>query len=195
MLHLIEGGRWLLMTRRTGSVVYYDLDMAEPEEQVLILAQYPDCVISITSDLDQEAPILVFRIALDMSWPLLAFYFLSVIMRPNLHILLANEYWQGFSEPVLQIWEVSLHLDSSGPCLGLIANKPTSFKRENYRPLESLSLCGNLVSYFEDLFTSDSCVVVRDWTKIKECSTLDLTPKRIFLWDMIIVVIVSHLAA
>ena len=85
--YLIEGGRWLLVAKQTGSVLYYDLDEAIPKERVLIPDQLDDCHPSITSDVDNEGP---FRLALHLlQYPCMCrviFFFTHEVELIDLHI-------------------------------------------------------------------------------------------------------------
>ena len=71
-LTLINGGRWLLVVSRFGSVSYYDLDTQEPVKRLLIPAarlesrdDYFPCTAKIAVDMDNESAFLSFNLALD----------------------------------------------------------------------------------------------------------------------------------
>ena len=70
-LTLINGGRWLLVVSRFGSVSYYDLDTQEPVKRLLIPAarlenrdHYHPCTAKIAVDMDNESAVLSFNLAL-----------------------------------------------------------------------------------------------------------------------------------
>jgi len=70
-LTLINGGRWLLIVSRFGSVSYYDLDAQEPVKRLLIPAarlesrdDYFPCTAKIAVDMDNESEFLSFNLAL-----------------------------------------------------------------------------------------------------------------------------------
>ena len=70
-LTLINGGRWLLIVSRFGSVSYYDLDTQEPVKRLLIPAaplksrnDYFPCTAKIAVDMDNKSELLSFNIAL-----------------------------------------------------------------------------------------------------------------------------------
>ncbi|PPR04376.1 hypothetical protein CVT26_004214 [Gymnopilus dilepis] len=154
VLHIVEGGRWLLAAKSTGSVVYYDLDEEDPSERVLIPDQFEECLPTLTSDSDasKEGP---FHIAL--------------------HMYTESGRSAGFGQTIVQIWQVAVQVDSSDLSFQLVATKLTSFRGTGQRMLMTLSLCGDLVSYFSVF----SRVVVVEWTSIEGDSMLGWTP----LWQ------------
>ncbi|KJA23528.1 hypothetical protein HYPSUDRAFT_39711 [Hypholoma sublateritium FD-334 SS-4] len=93
-LHLIQGGRWLLVTTDIGQVTYYDLD-AEVIEGVQLIPQqihkpFDLNQIMMDIDIDSSSPTLSFRIAL------------SVFDR--------SLDWTG-NEATMQVWAVTLLLN------------------------------------------------------------------------------------
>ena len=70
-LTLIDGGRWLLVVSRFGSVSYYDLDTQEPVKRLLIPAvrlesrdDYFPCTAMMAVDMDNDSALLSFNLAL-----------------------------------------------------------------------------------------------------------------------------------
>jgi hypothetical protein len=70
-LTLINGGRWLLVVSRFGSVSYYDLETQEPVKRLLTPAarlesrdHYYPCTAKIAVDMDSESALLSFNLAL-----------------------------------------------------------------------------------------------------------------------------------
>jgi len=64
---LIEGGRWLLVVRISGSVTYYDLDSETPVKRELIpdiVQRRPWTMILVATDRDHSQPVLTFNFAI-----------------------------------------------------------------------------------------------------------------------------------
>ncbi|KDR66378.1 hypothetical protein GALMADRAFT_1158987 [Galerina marginata CBS 339.88] len=69
---LVEGGRWLLLATRTGSITYHDLDHPDIPERVLIPDQvewHDTLGVSMDVDIDETEPVLTFNLALSVKRP------------------------------------------------------------------------------------------------------------------------------
>ena len=66
-MHLVEGGRWLLVMSKTGFVTYVDLDSPTITEAILISDQIdapsPVVEMQIVIDMDRSSSFLAFNIA------------------------------------------------------------------------------------------------------------------------------------
>lgn len=134
-MHLVEGGRWLLVVSGTGSVTYLDLDSPTITETTLISDQIDDPTptdwmyteMRVAIDMDKASPLLAFNIALAFC---------------------SSEENRGPKEPKIQIWHVDLLLDEQQLGVGLTCKHIATF------PLESdiyflcaLSLLGPHVAF------------------------------------------------
>ena len=103
IIHLIQGGRWLLVTTKVGQVTYYDLDAETIEGVPLIPEQLhqPSSLVQVMMDIDidSSSPTLSFRIAL------------SIFDR-----------FEPSEKATIQIWAVTLMLNGSH-AVGLSATR------------------------------------------------------------------------
>ncbi|KIM43476.1 hypothetical protein M413DRAFT_25840 [Hebeloma cylindrosporum] len=135
VVHLIEGGRWLLLVSNVGSVTYLDLDSDTINETVLIPGQIDDptpmlwrnITMWMDVDIDRASPFLAFNIA---------FSFCSL------------EDTRGPMEHKIQVWHVDLVLDERQLGVGLTAQRVATFPLEmDIRILRDLSLLGPHVAF------------------------------------------------
>ena len=135
IMHLIKGGRWLLVTSdRTGSVTYYDLDARTILGVPLIPGQIPDCGsenADIAIDFHDESPMLSFTIAL------------SLADRSE-----AVQSFERYSYETVQIWKVSLVLNESNKGVGLEARQLACFPhRPMINTVMTISLLGSTIAF------------------------------------------------
>ena len=121
-IHLVEGGRWLLVASETGCITYFDLDASTPTESILIPDQFespirvrldypPEIRIKMSIDIDNDSAFLSFNLLLSISIE-------DAPPDPKAH--------------GVQIWKVSLALNDRQQGVGLVAVQLASF------PLESV---------------------------------------------------------
>ena len=109
-MHLVEGGRWLLVVSKTGSVNYLDLDSPTISEAILISDQiddptptvWRDIEMRMAIDMDRASPFLVFNIAFSSC---------------------SLEDTRGPREHKIQVWHVDLVFDERRHGVGLTCNK------------------------------------------------------------------------
>ncbi|KAF8654669.1 hypothetical protein AX16_003486 [Volvariella volvacea WC 439] len=116
-LHLIRGGRWLLVGLTSGSIVFYDLDESDPTPRVLIPQpqSIPDAV-QIAIDIDTSSPMLTFEL-------------------------------ESKGQCKIEIWRVSLEYDSHSSTSNLVAHRLKSFQPEPYGRVPTISILGEYLAY------------------------------------------------
>ncbi|TFK68357.1 hypothetical protein BDN72DRAFT_841926 [Pluteus cervinus] len=145
-LHLVEGGRWLLVGTYEG-VLYYDLDAEWPgvAERSLIDQRTPSMIqrvpaVSMGVDIDRSSPILKFNLALIFSKAAMEFEVPGRV-----------EVW----EVRLQDVTVPANLEEGnsyrlGPGTSLdqlVATQLTSFSQEPIGRSSGISICGEVLAY------------------------------------------------
>ena len=156
-VHLIRGGRWLLVTTDVGQVIYYDLD-AETIEGVPLIPQqmhkpYDLNQVMMDIDIDSSAPTLSFRIAL------------SIFDRSESGLYLPGR------KSTIQIWSVTLLLDGlraiglSARRLALLHHRPTILS------VRSLSLLGPNIAFTGLRNERGIYTYVVKWDQVDENST------------------------
>ncbi len=149
-VHLIQGGRWLLVTTATGQVIYYDLDAEVIEGVPLIPQQIPKPIslneVMMDIDIDLSSPTLSFRIAL------------SIFDRFD-------------HKATIQIWAVTLLLNGS-QAVGLSA---TRLALLHHRPkivsVMALSLSGPTVAFTAQRTEPGLLTFVINWDQVNGDST------------------------
>ena len=168
IIHLIKGGRWLLVTSdRTGSVTYYDLDARTIVGVPLIPDQIPDCGsenADIAIDLHDELPMLSFTIAL------------SLADRSE-----AVQSFERYSYETVQIWKVSLVLNESNKGVGLEARQLACFPhRPMINTVMTISLLGSKIAFRAYPHRARSShIYVVDWIHANQNPTM-------YAWRMFI---------
>lgn len=171
MMHLINGGRWLLVTEKTAAVTYYDLDTDTISGVPLIPAQMELTnarPILMSIDLDTHSPFLQFTIAFSLD---------NGGTRKQSTNSAESRRW-------VQIWRVSVALDDSQHAVGLTATCLASFPhRPEIRFVISLSLLGPNIA-----FTSTTGMIIYafvvDWT---QANVSPLTyPWRVMQWTTVL---------
>ncbi|KAF8876776.1 hypothetical protein CPB84DRAFT_381379 [Gymnopilus junonius] len=155
-MHLLQGGRWLLVTTRTGSVTYYDLE----EDTIIGLPLIPDQLTNqrrnhaeMAAEIDTKSPIPSFNLALAL-----------VKSAPN---RVSSDTWVR----MIQIWRIDLVLGNQrGDKLS--ATHLVSFPLPDFvSEIRSLSILGCQVSYCANcVYRSfvEYAAFVADWTRAKE---------------------------
>jgi hypothetical protein len=117
-IHLVEGGRWLLVASETGCITYLDLDASTPTESILIPDQFeppirvlylPEIKVKMSIDMDNDSAFLSFNLLLSISID-------DTPPDPKAH--------------GVQIWKVSLALNDQQQGVGLKAEQLASFPLE-----------------------------------------------------------------
>ncbi|PPQ94545.1 hypothetical protein CVT25_011964 [Psilocybe cyanescens] len=149
MVHLIKGGRWLLVTDQTAAVTYYDLDAETISGVQLIDDQKPRFDFLMAIDYNMHSPFLEFMIAFSLHDTPAWIY--STDSRPY--------------QPTIQIWRVSVVLDDTRHVVGLAATWIASFphRPEIIMPT-SLSLLGPNIA-FNAINGLEIYTFVVDWTQ------------------------------
>ncbi len=151
-VHLIRGGRWLLVTTKIGQVTYYDLD-AETIEGVPLIPQQlhkPSSLVQVMMDIDidSSSPTLSFRIAL------------SIFDR-----------FEPSEKATIQIWAVTLLLNGSH-AVGLSAARLALL---HHRPMivsvMAFSLLGPAVAFTAQCAGLGLHTFVINWDQVDRDST------------------------
>ncbi|TFK62084.1 hypothetical protein BDN72DRAFT_882845, partial [Pluteus cervinus] len=116
-VHLVHGGRWLLVATRRGSLLYFDLDAQHHVAHILIPERGDDYSVGMAVDIDLTAPCLSFKVAL------------------------ARQNVNG-SGGIVEVWQVDLILGGNKQGVGLRAEGLASFGQEINGHLQMLSLLG-----------------------------------------------------
>ncbi|KIM41764.1 hypothetical protein M413DRAFT_137650 [Hebeloma cylindrosporum] len=134
-MHLVEGGRWLLVVSHTGSVTYFDLDSPTITEVILIPDQivppsrmlFGDISTEMVVDMDRASPHLAFN---------MAFSFCS------------TKDTRGPTDHKIQVWHVGLVLDERQLGVGLTSRLVATFPLEtNICFVYALSLRGPHIAF------------------------------------------------
>lgn len=134
-MHLVEGGRWLLVVSQTGSVTYFDLDSATITESILIPDQivYPshmiweDIKMEMVVDMNRASPFLAFNMAFSFCF--------------------GNDT-RGPTDHMIQVWHVGLVLDERQLGVGLTSKLVATFPLEtNICFVYALSLRGPHIAF------------------------------------------------
>ncbi|PPQ84033.1 hypothetical protein CVT25_000579 [Psilocybe cyanescens] len=152
LIHLIKGGRWLLVVEQTGAVSCYDLD-AETISGVRLI---PDQMefgnnsrVLMTLDYATHSPVLEFAIALSLQDG-----------APWEESLTSIRYRR-----TVQIWRVDVALDDTRHAVGLTATFLASFPhRPEILGVMSLSLLGPMIA-FTSITDEETYAFVVDWTQ------------------------------
>jgi hypothetical protein len=164
-VYLVEGGRWLLVGTKFGSIQYYDLNAVTISASTLIPSPFDgQSEIRISVDMDSDAEFLTFHI--------------GILTRPR----------PGGDDPQskarwIQVWRVTAEVDSNDHVIGLAAELLSSF-REEYEPAcNSFRLQGQKVTYsffYSYLqvgpFNSGHKIIIVDW-KSRNSTSLSYTRK------------------
>ena len=109
-MHLVEGGRWLLVASDTGSISYFDLEASDPTETTLTPEQFQGkshAQVTMAIDVDRDSSFLAFNLVVS---------YCLIDPDPKEH--------------KIQIWRVSLTLDDQQRSVGLSAEHLASFPQE-----------------------------------------------------------------
>ncbi|PPQ84168.1 hypothetical protein CVT25_002034 [Psilocybe cyanescens] len=152
LIHLIKGGRWLLVAEQTGAVSCYDLD-AETISGVRLIPDQMEFAnnsrVLMTLDYATHSPILEFTIALSLQ-----------DAAPWEEPLTSIRYRR-----TVQIWRVGVALDDTQHAVGLIATFLASFPhRPEILGVMSLSLLGPMIAFIS-ITDEETYAFVVDWTQ------------------------------
>ncbi|KIM36612.1 hypothetical protein M413DRAFT_285660 [Hebeloma cylindrosporum] len=122
-IHLVEGGRWLLVASETGRIACFDLDAPTPTESILVPDQFnpflrdefdpfAEIQVIMAIDRDYDSEFLVFNLAISF----------TVMTSPP----------PDPKAQSVQIWRMELALDDQQRGVGLTAKLLGSFPLENY---------------------------------------------------------------
>lgn len=163
IVHLVEGGRWLLiMETGTAAVTYYDLDADTISGTLLIPAQMKSAksttervIMSVDVDANSESPTWAFRIALSIHNG-------TLLSGPPSRV-----------QRVVRIWDVNLILDASQRIAGLCTSPVASFPHSSaLAEAGDLSLLGNNIAFRGRYHRDDrQHLFVIDWTKTTDSCT------------------------
>jgi len=141
-VYLVEGGRWLLVVSKTGSIAYFDLDCTTPTKCILIPDQFDERFstgLSMTIDRDCDSAFLMFNLAVSFR--------------------LSNEY-------VVHIWRVALARDDQQQGIGLTAIHLASFPLEHsIKAVYALSMRGPHLAVLGLASELSRLTFVIDWKK------------------------------
>ncbi|KAF9559227.1 hypothetical protein CPC08DRAFT_528305 [Agrocybe pediades] len=142
---LIEGGRWLLVVRITGSVDYYDLEDEGSVSKTLIpdLAQRrPWTMVLVATDRDYNEPVLTFNMAI------------------------YTRTWLGFVAEQLQVWRITLELDDNHSGVGLVASHVVTLSLGTEYTPSDISLCGKYIAWDYVERVDNVCLNVVNWMDV-----------------------------
>jgi hypothetical protein len=170
-LTLINGGRWLLIVSRFGSVSYYDLDTQEPLKRLLIPAarlesrdDYFPCTAKIAVDMDNESALLSFNLALYTCRGGNSSLFYKLQPQCDLSFTV-HRFANKIRIQLIQVWHVTLKPSEHNHRRGLSATFLSSFDREDCGDLCSLSLLGTFVAFGVAIKQPHAYVAIVDWVK------------------------------
>ena len=181
-VHLVEGGRWLLVGTKSGSVLYYDLNASSIEPSILIPTPFDE---ETAFDEDEETEILL-SVDMDLEAEYLKFN-LGIMTRRMPHTdpdpSQPPRYFRW-----IQVWRVDSDVDRNGNVKGLLAERLACFPEEHVNRCDSIRLRGQHVAYsivtkyeFSDM-RDGPCIIIVDWT-LRSSFSLDY-PRRV-VWRMI----------
>ncbi|KJA23565.1 hypothetical protein HYPSUDRAFT_66247 [Hypholoma sublateritium FD-334 SS-4] len=157
-VHLIKGGRWLLVTTDIGAVTYYDLDADNITGVLLIPAQvhkpHPSYKIKMIVEIDTKSPVLSFKIG---------FFIIGVPIPQD-----SNPHPTG-SKAMFQVWDVTLVLDDSRNGIGLSATELAVFDRPSaIRGILEFSFLGPAIAFIALIPRHGLYTFVLEWTQVVE---------------------------
>lgn len=167
-IYLVEGGRWLLVGTRLGSIQYYDLNAVTISASPLIPSPIDgQSEIQISVDTDSATESLTFLI--------------GVLTRGRSNgDLRSPQRW-------IQVWRVTPEVDPSGYVTGLNAEIQSSFREEHEPACVSFRLRGQLVAYsmfYSYLqvgpFNGGHKIIIVNW---KTCNSTSLNYNRKIIVD------------
>ncbi|KJA23548.1 hypothetical protein HYPSUDRAFT_201276 [Hypholoma sublateritium FD-334 SS-4] len=154
-VHLIQGGRWLLVTTNTCEVTYYDLNTENIEGVVLIPQQIHKPLLidkKMTIDVDLSAPTLSFRVAF------------SIIDNS----VMEND--PAGRKATIQIWGITL-LFNGVHAIGLSARRLALLHHQSeISTVLALSLLGPTVAFNALFFDGGLYTIVFEWEKAEDTS-------------------------
>ncbi|TFK63967.1 hypothetical protein BDN72DRAFT_963549 [Pluteus cervinus] len=152
-VHLVRGGRWLLFARRTGSIVYLDLDASGPPvEHILIPERTGSSDTTMALDYIPNSNVLTFNVAL------------AVRQFPGEREKTGVTY-------TIQVWRVRLSLRDDGAGLAdrLSAGCLVSFCQDPQCFVYSISILGDYIAHTllsKGDYKDFSFIVVTKWVDL-----------------------------
>jgi hypothetical protein len=178
-VHLVEGGRWLLVGTDSGSILYYDLNATAIEPSVLVPTPFDE---DTAFDEDEETEILL-SVEMDLEAEYLKFNLGIMTRRMPLTDPDSTQSPRYFRW--IQVWQVSSDVDEHGRVKGLRAGRLACFPEEYRNRCDSFRLQGQHVVYalrtkfgFRDMLDGP-CIVIVDWTSSNSISLV--YPRRV-IW-------------
>lgn len=159
-MHLVEGGRWLLIGEPSGSVLCCDLDASTIEPITLIPSPfhegtaYQDSEILLSVDMDLDVEYLKFNLG---------------IMTRRMPAMSAIDPDSSHYFRWIQVWEVTPDVDKNGVVTGLRADRLVCFPEEHRNFCHSFRLRDRqvaytlLTNYNSGDFRDGPCVIIVDW--------------------------------
>jgi len=169
-VHLVEGGRWLLVGTNSGSVFCYDLNASAIEPVILIPTPFDE----ETAWDDVEETEIRLSVDMDLDVDYLKFN-LGVITRR------IPESDPDSSRPPryfrwIQVWQVDSIVDKNGEVKALRAERLACFPEQHRNRCDSFRLRGRQVAYalhtnyeFSDR-RDGPCIIIVNWTVFNSVS-------------------------
>ena len=157
-IHLIKGGRWLLVTTNIGAVTYYDLNADNISGVLLIPAQVQDTCrhykIMMSIDINRDSSVLSFKIG---------FFIIGIPFPQD-----SNPHSIG-TKPMFQVWAVNLVLDDSRKAVGLRAARLAVFDLPfAFHGVLEFSFLGPYIAFIANTSGSFMHTIVFRWTQVVE---------------------------
>ncbi|KAJ3500062.1 hypothetical protein NLJ89_g9957 [Agrocybe chaxingu] len=139
-LHLVRGGRWLLISTSNGSIEYYDLDVSQPASRPLVPPHFEEYArvsgfmsvdMEPTPDGSEDTDTLTFNVGLYLT-------------RWHDTDLVTLDYTSP-SRQCIQIWRVAFQCKENSRIEGLVGTCLAMFPEESIADTEAFDLRGKLV--------------------------------------------------
>lgn len=155
---LLPGGRWTILSRQDGSLLYVDCYGENSKAHTLIppppgWRTGTEVFVSFSIDIDTSCETLAFNIA----W--------AIRQKLGANV---GEYRHE-----VQIWSVAVDFDDSWEAIGLSATKLASFPEDPFCSIDHCSLRGDLLAYRQNSF-----LTLVDWREAN--GTKRIFPRRVF---------------
>ena len=179
-VHLVEGGRWLLVGTNSASVLCYDLDASTIEPSILIPTPFDE---QTAFDKDEDTEILL---SVDYVEAECLKFNLGVMTRRMPHTDPDPSQSRYFRW--IQVWRVNPEVEKNGKVKGLRAERLTYFPEQHRNYCGSFRLQDKSIAYtlhtkyeFSDL-RDGPCIVIVDWTL---CNRFSLVYPRKVIWRIL----------
>jgi hypothetical protein len=180
-VHLVEGGRWLLVGTDSGSVICYDLNSSTIEPSILIPTPF-DAETAFDEDEDTE---ILLSVDMDLEAEYLKFN-LGIITRrmPDIDSDSSRPHYFRW----IQVWRVTSDVDMNGEVQGLRAERLAYFPEEHRNRCDSFRLRNQHVAYalqtkyeYSDI-RDGPCIIIVDWAL---CDSTSLVYPRKVIWRIV----------